>query len=107
MQSRSGLSGKDLVIQVGRQGLAVLFLLHESCQDRNTPGTAFAGRIHNSNRCIHACCHDALSHHGGLEEAAVSHQGIHSHMLLFQQNIHTDLQGSHRAVQMGTHEIRQ
>src|SRR6185503_16333066 len=47
-----------------------------------------------------------LTHFLCFEEAAVTEELIELYLFLFEENVHSDLQGTERREQMNTHEIR-
>ena len=52
-------------------------------------------------------CHDALAHFLRFEEAAVAENLVEFHLLLVEEDIQTELQGSQRREEMHAHEVRQ
>ena len=50
-----------------------------------------ARRLHNGNRCINGCCHDALSDYRSLKQTAVAVHLVDLYAFLFEQDIQTIL----------------
>ena len=107
LHSGSLIPGKNLVGQVSVQGLALLPAPHVGGQQRNAPGTAFTGCLHDRHRRVHGSCQDSLSHTLCLKETAVAQNTVHLHMLLLKQDIHAGLKGAQGCIQVYSHEICQ
>ena len=85
------LSAKYTLIQIIGKALSFFFLCHIGSQKCNTPCAALSGCLHNGNRCIDGCCHDALSDYRSLKQTAVAVHLVDLYAFLFEQDIQTIL----------------
>ena len=95
---------EDALLQIHSEGFAGLLVNQIGRQERNTPGTAFTGRIHNGHRCMAGCRQIALTDALCLEETAMPHDAVDFDAFFF-QNVQANLDGAQRGVKMRPHEV--
>src|SRR6476620_5437702 len=97
---------KDFAGKIGFQRLFLYLMEHIGGKQCDSPCAAFACGLHHGNGNIHRRCHHFLTHFLCFEEATVTKNPVDLHLLLFKEDIHSDLQRTECREQMRTHEVR-
>lgn len=74
-------------------------------QEGNTPGTAFTCSLHHRDRRVESSSEDLLTYDWSLEQTAMTGDAIHLYVLLLEEHVVAELEHSHGAEEVGTHQV--
>src|SRR5688572_11178260 len=97
---------KDLIGEIDFQRFIRCLMEHIGCKQCNSPCTALACGLHHGNGNIHCRCHNLLTHFLCFEEATVTKDLVDLYLLLFKEDVQSNLQCTKRREQMHAHEVR-